>query len=414
MLAEFLRFHASHEVPCGPRTDLRRAATFLIDTNIIRGDTLTRPELARRGDPVLLVEPSPQHARHGSPRAVHARVVARRQHASTSPSTTATRCAESTKSTNKRGPVASPKINTFREIVPLIYSWRTPDVPKYSGWEKIGYTEQDSADTRIAQQASQMSITKEKVWSRRALYTTEAGGRFTDKDFHAFLKQQGVERETTPKRTEWHHFAVAPRRRRSSTSTTSRAKTSTNFRPVVKTTTSSTRAAGGRRAGTRGLRGRVGRGALEREAPVRQDSDDVRPDAGAGRQEGPHRHQPSRDRQLLVRRLHALHRPPDDLQVRLGVPFTRRAVANVSRTVAPLRRRPRGPRPTHHRVRLPPGSERVAVLRRQLPQAEAHRRLPVGPPRDRRGSRGCRHDEDRRRLQPDQAHADPAPVGHAL
>jgi hypothetical protein len=41
MLAEFLRFHASHEVPCGPRTDLRRAAIFLIDTNIVRGDTLT-------------------------------------------------------------------------------------------------------------------------------------------------------------------------------------------------------------------------------------------------------------------------------------------------------------------------------------------------------------------------------------
>jgi len=108
--------------------------------------------------------------------------------------------------------VASPKINTFREVVPLVYSWRTPDVPKYSGWEKIGYTEQASADTRIAQQASQMSITKEKVWSRRALYTTEAGGRFTDKDFHAFLKQQRVERETTPVRTEWHHFTVAPRK----------------------------------------------------------------------------------------------------------------------------------------------------------------------------------------------------------
>lgn len=41
MLAEFLRFLASHDVRCGPRTNLRRAATFLIDTNIIRGDTLT-------------------------------------------------------------------------------------------------------------------------------------------------------------------------------------------------------------------------------------------------------------------------------------------------------------------------------------------------------------------------------------
>jgi len=41
MLAEFLRFHGRHEVPCGPHTDLRRAATFIIDTNIVRGDTLT-------------------------------------------------------------------------------------------------------------------------------------------------------------------------------------------------------------------------------------------------------------------------------------------------------------------------------------------------------------------------------------
>lgn len=105
----------------------------------------------------------------------------------------------------------SPKISTFREITPLIYSWKTPDVPKYDGWEKIGYTEQASADTRIAQQASQLSVTKQKVWSRRALFTSEAGGRFTDKEFHAYIKQQGVERETQPKRTEWHHFAPAPK-----------------------------------------------------------------------------------------------------------------------------------------------------------------------------------------------------------
>lgn len=105
----------------------------------------------------------------------------------------------------------SPKISTFREITPLIYSWQTPDVPKYDGWEKIGYTEQESADARIAQQASQLSVQKQKLWSRRALFTSEAGGRFTDKDFHAYLKQQGVERETQPKRTEWHHFAPAPK-----------------------------------------------------------------------------------------------------------------------------------------------------------------------------------------------------------
>jgi hypothetical protein len=41
MLDEFVRFHTSHDVPCGATTDLRRAAAFLIDTNIVRGDTLT-------------------------------------------------------------------------------------------------------------------------------------------------------------------------------------------------------------------------------------------------------------------------------------------------------------------------------------------------------------------------------------
>jgi type II restriction enzyme len=105
----------------------------------------------------------------------------------------------------------SPKIRAFREITPLIYSWMTPDIPKYAGWEKIGYTEQESADARIAQQASQLSVEKKKLWSRRALFTSEAGGRFTDKDFHAYLHQQGVERETTPKRTEWHRFDITPK-----------------------------------------------------------------------------------------------------------------------------------------------------------------------------------------------------------
>lgn len=41
MLEEFVRFHASHDAPSGPRTDLVRAATFLVSTNIVRGNTLT-------------------------------------------------------------------------------------------------------------------------------------------------------------------------------------------------------------------------------------------------------------------------------------------------------------------------------------------------------------------------------------
>ena len=41
MVSEFVGFHARHDTPSGPDTDLMRAASFLVDTNIIRGNTLT-------------------------------------------------------------------------------------------------------------------------------------------------------------------------------------------------------------------------------------------------------------------------------------------------------------------------------------------------------------------------------------
>jgi hypothetical protein len=41
MLTEFLHFHEEHGVPCGPDTSLRQAAAFLINTNVVHGDTLT-------------------------------------------------------------------------------------------------------------------------------------------------------------------------------------------------------------------------------------------------------------------------------------------------------------------------------------------------------------------------------------
>ncbi len=41
MLVGFLSFHQGHGTPCGPETDLHQAAEFLIDANIVRGNTLT-------------------------------------------------------------------------------------------------------------------------------------------------------------------------------------------------------------------------------------------------------------------------------------------------------------------------------------------------------------------------------------
>ena len=36
-----MTFHESHGTRCSPRTDLYRAAVFLVKTNILRGNTLT-------------------------------------------------------------------------------------------------------------------------------------------------------------------------------------------------------------------------------------------------------------------------------------------------------------------------------------------------------------------------------------
>lgn len=41
MLAEFHGFHQAHGTSCSPASDLHQAAAFLIETNIVRGNTLT-------------------------------------------------------------------------------------------------------------------------------------------------------------------------------------------------------------------------------------------------------------------------------------------------------------------------------------------------------------------------------------
>ncbi len=111
--------------------------------------------------------------------------------------------------------MTSPKIDTFRQINPMVYSWRTPDVPKYDGWEKIGETRLQTVEDRIAQQASQLAIRKETLWAFPARFMTQSGGWFSDHDFHEYLKQQGIKREfdpdARPQLTEWHDFREAPK-----------------------------------------------------------------------------------------------------------------------------------------------------------------------------------------------------------
>ena len=153
--------------PLRPGYDLHQAAAFLIDTNIVRGDTLTgldwrgeeiqfswwnriagAPGMVQR-EPFTLASLRDDALRlhrlrqlpglpdRQGPRGSEGRCLARRS----------ARSARSSRSSTRGRPRTSPST---------------------TGWEKIGYTEQESADARIAQQASQLSVEKKKLWSRRA------------------------------------------------------------------------------------------------------------------------------------------------------------------------------------------------------------------------------------------------------
>lgn len=37
--------------------------------------------------------------------------------------------------------MASPKIQPFTPIVPMIYAYTTPEIKRHDGWTKIGYTD---------------------------------------------------------------------------------------------------------------------------------------------------------------------------------------------------------------------------------------------------------------------------------
>lgn len=100
--------------------------------------------------------------------------------------------------------MAGIKINTATKVTPQCYAYTTPGVPKHDGWTKIGFTERD-VETRINEQTHTVGVAHKTWWHLRAAYMTEPFGTFTDKDFHAYLKKLGVDREEG---TEW--FRIEP------------------------------------------------------------------------------------------------------------------------------------------------------------------------------------------------------------
>ena len=100
--------------------------------------------------------------------------------------------------------MAAIKINTATKVTPQCYAYTTPGVPKHDGWTKIGFTERD-VETRINEQTHTVGVDHKTWWHMRAAYMTEPYGTFTDKDFHAYLKKLGIDREAG---TEW--FQIEP------------------------------------------------------------------------------------------------------------------------------------------------------------------------------------------------------------
>lgn len=100
--------------------------------------------------------------------------------------------------------MAAIKINTATKVTPQCYAYTTPGVPKHNGWTKIGFTERD-VETRINEQTHTVGVDHKTWWHMRAAYMTEPYGTFTDKDFHAYLKKLGIDREAG---TEW--FQIEP------------------------------------------------------------------------------------------------------------------------------------------------------------------------------------------------------------
>lgn len=95
----------------------------------------------------------------------------------------------------------TPKIQSFTQVVPMIYAYNTPGVTYHEGWTKIGYTEKQTVSKRINQQAHTVGIKWELAWQDNAMFKDGSGEYFTDREFHAYLESDaGIERE---RGTEW-------------------------------------------------------------------------------------------------------------------------------------------------------------------------------------------------------------------
>ena len=83
-------------------------------------------------------------------------------------------------------------IQTTKEVVPVIYAYTTPEIARHDGWTKIGDTGRETGK-RLDEQMLTSDVHYNLEWKANAIYegTNET---FRDKDFHAYMQKQGIER----------------------------------------------------------------------------------------------------------------------------------------------------------------------------------------------------------------------------
>jgi hypothetical protein len=90
-------------------------------------------------------------------------------------------------------------VKTVNHVIPMIYAYTTPDIPKHDGWTKIGYTEKD-VDSRISEQTHTADIDYHLEWKGNAIFEDGSGETFHDTDFHQYLRKNSIENKSG---TEW-------------------------------------------------------------------------------------------------------------------------------------------------------------------------------------------------------------------
>ena len=90
-------------------------------------------------------------------------------------------------------------IKSYKNVIPKIYAYTTPEIKRHDGWTKIGYTEQDDVHDRIKQQTHTSDVFYHLEWFGNALFENTLLP-FKDHDFRHYLIKLGYEK--LPK-NEW-------------------------------------------------------------------------------------------------------------------------------------------------------------------------------------------------------------------